>query len=221
MIKNALLLAALIVTIALNFTLRRDPARPNYEYLPEMVHAVSSESFTANANFADGKTLQAPPEGAIPRGHPPLGYEATEEDALRAAVELLNPVDPDDSEAANRGRHVFQTFCLTCHGGGGKGDGPVAMRGFPPPPSLLVQKTVDMSDGQMFHVVTFGQKNMPGYAVQVPPDDRWKAIRYVRVLQETARIAAEKAIAATAAEAEAAAAAAEQQEETPTEEPQP
>ncbi len=219
MIKNALLLAALIVTIALNFTLRRDPARPNYEYLPEMVHAISHESFTANANFADGKTMQAPPEGAIPRGHPPLGYEATEEDALRAAVELLSPVDPDDSEAASRGRLVFQTFCLTCHGAGGKGDGPVSMRGFPPPPSLLEQKTVDMSDGQMFHVVTFGQKNMPGYSVQIPPDDRWKAISYLRVLQETARVAAEKAVAAAAAEA--AAAAVGQQQEIPTEEPQP
>lgn len=213
MIKNVLLLTAFTVIVVLNFTLRRDPARPNYEYLPEMVHSVSFESFSANPNFADGKTLQTPPEGTIPRGHPPLDYEATEEDALRAGVELTNPIDPEDSEATSRGRHVFQTFCVPCHGAGGKGDGPVSMRGFPPPPSLLVQKTVEMPDGRMFHVVTFGQKNMPGYSVQISQDDRWKAIRYVRVLQDTARKAAEKDSTAAAA--------AGQQHEVSTEELQP
>jgi len=210
MIKNTLLLIVFIVTLVLNFTIRRDTARPNYEYLPEMVHAVSFESFSANPNFTDGKTLQVPAEGAIPRGYPPLGYEATEADALRAAVELTSPVDPEDREAANRGKFVYQTFCLTCHGAGGRGDGPVAMRGFPPPPSLLDQKTVDMRDGQMFHVVTFGQQNMPGYSVQCPPDDRWKAITYIRALQEAARVAAEKA-----------AAAAKEQQGAPMEAPQP
>jgi len=209
MIKNTLLLIALIVTVALNFSIQRDTARPNYEYLPEMVHAVGFESFSANANFADGKTLQTPPEGTIPRGYPPLDFDATVEDALRAGAELTSPIDPKDAEAASRGRLVYQTFCLTCHGAGGKGDGPVAMRGFPPPPSLFAQKTVDMSDGQMFHVVTFGQKNMPGYSVQVAPDDRWKAIAYVRSLQDSAR------------EAAAEAAAADRQRETPTEAPQP
>ncbi len=209
MMKNTVLLIALAVTLALNFTIRRDPARPNYEYLPEMVHAVSFESFSANPNFTDGKTLQTPAEGTIPRGHMPFEYEPTEEDAVRAGVELANPIDPQDVGAASRGKLVYQTFCLTCHGAGGLGDGLVAMRGFPPPPSLLAQNAVDMPDGRMFHVVTFGQKNMPGYSVQISPADRWKAIAYIRALQESARAAAEK----TATDAAEAAAAAGPQEE--------
>jgi len=41
-----------------------------------------------------------------------------------------------------------------------------------------------MTDGQMFHVLTFGQKNMPAYASQVSAEDRWKAILHVRTMQE-------------------------------------
>jgi mono/diheme cytochrome c family protein len=35
----------------------------------------------------------------------------------------------------------------------------------------------------MFQIVTRGQKNMPSYAAQVPPEDRRAAISYVRSLQ--------------------------------------
>jgi mono/diheme cytochrome c family protein len=39
----------------------------------------------------------------------------------------------------------------------------------------------------MFHILTYGQKNMPSYASQVSEDDRWKAILYVRSLQRVAQ----------------------------------
>ncbi len=41
-----------------------------------------------------------------------------------------------------------------------------------------------MPDGQMYHLITLGQKNMASYATQVQRDDRWKVIRYIRTLQE-------------------------------------
>lgn len=40
-----------------------------------------------------------------------------------------------------------------------------------------------MADGQLFHIVSAGQANMPGYAAQVLPDDRWRAILHLRALQ--------------------------------------
>jgi mono/diheme cytochrome c family protein len=82
-----------------------------------------------------------------------------------------------------RGAFVFRTFCVPCHGGSGRGDGPVALRGYPAPASLLAEKAIHMTDGQIFHVLTFGQKNMPSYASQLSEDDRWKVILYVRSMQ--------------------------------------
>lgn len=39
----------------------------------------------------------------------------------------------------------------------------------------------------MFHVLTYGQANMPSYASQVDREDRWRVIEYVRQLQGVRR----------------------------------
>jgi hypothetical protein len=57
-------------------------------------------------------------------------------------------------------------------------------RGFQPPASLLTQRARDMKDGQMFHVITYGQKLMPSHAAQLPVADRWRLVRHIRGLQE-------------------------------------
>ena len=58
--------------------------------------------------------------------------------------------------------------------------GPVAQRGYPPPPSLLAEHAQKMKDGQLFHILTYGQNNMPSYASQLSRDDRWNVVLYVR-----------------------------------------
>ncbi len=108
---------------------------------------------------------------------------------VRAGELLNNPYDPLSDEgraAAERGAEVFRIFCTSCHGGGGAGDGVVAARGFPPPPSMLTGKSVQMKDGQLFHILTYGQGSMTSFAAQLTPDRRWDVINYVRSLQQQA-----------------------------------
>jgi mono/diheme cytochrome c family protein len=81
---------------------------------------------------------------------------------------------------------VYTIYCRVCHGPAGEGDGTVAQRGFPTPPSLLAANARNYADGRIFHIVSFGQGNMPGYAAQIEPADRWKATLWVRRLQEEA-----------------------------------
>jgi mono/diheme cytochrome c family protein len=183
---NVGLLLAFLCTLALHALARRDPARPNLEFLPEMVRSAAYHSFTPNPAFADGKTLQLPAPDTVPRDHLPLHYRATPEDALRAGKELRNPFAPTDAAARRRGAAVFSVYCQVCHGPGGKGDGPVALRGVPPPPSLLAEHALKMAEGQMFHVLTYGQGNMASYAGLVSREDRWRAVLHVRDLQKRA-----------------------------------
>lgn len=189
---NLTLVAFIAVLVFLAWFLRRDVERPNYVVLPEMVFSIPYDTYASNPNFPDGKTLQLPVAGTVPRGVMFFDYEATEADAVRAGQELTSPWSESEVDenllvsAKDRGRKVFSTFCLPCHGAVGNGDGPVTMHGFPPPPSLSAETGIKMSDGQMFHVVTFGQKNMPGYASQIAPIDRWNVILHVRSLQESA-----------------------------------
>lgn len=185
-ILNTLLLVATLVLLALNWAFAPDAGARNFEFLPNMAVSIPYDTYAANPNFADGATLRQPVPGTIVRGHAPLHYAATKEDAERAGRELTSPVTKD-AKALERGAFVYATYCDTCHGPHGLGDGLVAKRGFPAPPSFLAPRAMAMADGQMFHVLTYGQANMPSYASQIGREDRWRVIEYVRKLQGVRR----------------------------------
>lgn len=197
-ILNTLLLIALIASVAASWLLSPDPTKPNLDFLPQMAHSPRYNAFSPNPNFDNGGTLQRPEPGTIPRGQMPLHYAATPQDALRAGEQLQSPLDPGNVRARDRGAFVFANFCVVCHGAGGAGNGPVAQRGYPPPPSLLAEHAQKMKDGQLFHVLTYGQNNMPSYASQLSRGDRWNVILYVRTLQVAAAPAPQAAPVKTA-----------------------
>ncbi|MBI2479284.1 MAG: c-type cytochrome [Planctomycetia bacterium] len=87
--------------------------------------------------------------------------------------------------SVERGGDVYRTFCISCHGPRGAGDGPVPQRGFPPPPSMLTGKSLQMKDGQLFHILTYGQGSMAPFTAQLSRDLRWDVINYVRDLQRS------------------------------------
>ena len=183
-IINISLLGAVALVAALGLVFgRRDISEPHFEVMPDMVHSIPYDAFSANRDALEGRALGPAVPGTIPRGFMPVHYEATKEDAARAGEELNNPFQVTDDEAVGRGQFVFATFCTPCHGGDGMGTGPVVMRGFPAPPPLTGETVVNMKDGQMFHVITYGGENMPPHAAQVSAEDRWKAILHMRVLQ--------------------------------------
>ena len=180
---NIALLLLLCIAGILAWTVRKDPARPNFEIFPDMARQARYNSFAPAAVFADGKVMREPPAHSIPRGFLPFRYEATEEDAARAGRELANPHNGDDTNALRRGARVFATFCQPCHGAKGAGDGLVVARGYPAPPPLARAETAALPDGTMFHIITRGKGNMPPHASQISEDDRWKAVVYIRSLQ--------------------------------------
>lgn len=109
-------------------------------------------------------------EGESRDAHAKLETEAR--DRLRASVQ--------------RGAEVYSVFCAACHGAGGAGDGPVAKRGFPPPPPLTTGKSAQMKDGQVFHILSYGQGSMAPMAAQLARERRWDVINYVRSIQQGA-----------------------------------
>lgn len=163
----------------------RDPARPNYEYVPEMVESLPYDSFAPNPVTRGGRTLQPPPPGTVARGAVSFPYGPGPEEAARAGRELANPV-PASPEAVARGERVFRAMCSPCHGAGGQGDGPVIPR-FPAPPSLIADHARALRDGQIVHIIVRGQGLMPSHAPQVGWDDRWKLVHYLRALQRPQR----------------------------------
>ena len=176
---NVVLGVALVASLGLHLGGRGPIRSRNIEFFPDMVRTVRYNAFEPNVNFADGATLRVPVPGTIARGLPPLPPVDADGNGS-----LTNPFPAADRAAMERGTVVFQNFCQPCHGPGGQGDGLVVQHGFPKPPPLVRDKTKQMSDDQIFRVLNTGRGKMASYASQLSRDDRWKAILYVRALQQ-------------------------------------
>lgn len=219
---NLLLAIVFLVLIIANVYVRPNSERLNFEFLPEMVRTPSYKAFDQNEVFANGATFQAPPPHTVAQGIVLLPVSKDQADALRAGEVLTNPFSAEDLAVYTRGSEVFRIWCMPCHGGTGIGDGPVAMRGFPAPPPLTSQNSVAMKDGHMFHLISYGQNNMPGYATQISSEDRWKAVIFVRTLQRKVSVdTAATTAAALAPAADSAAKSPERPASTIAQEAQP
>ena len=99
-----------------------------------------------------------------------------------------------DKAALERGRERFQIFCTACHGATGEGDGMIVRRGFQRPPSFYDDRLQENSTpaAHFFDVITNGWGAMPDYSAEIPPEDRWKIIAYLRALQLTRRLKLEE-----------------------------
>jgi mono/diheme cytochrome c family protein len=95
-----------------------------------------------------------------------------------------------DERLLARGKERFGVFCAACHGLDGAGKGMVHIRAtelhignWVQPSDLADATRVARPVGHLFNTITVGIRNMPGYGGQIPVEDRWAIIAYVRALQ--------------------------------------
>ena len=86
-------------------------------------------------------------------------------------------------QVMERGHERFNVYCSPCHSRLGDGNGIVVQRGFRRPPSFHIDRLRQAPVGHFFDVMTNGWGAMPSYASQIPVEDRWKIIAYIRALQ--------------------------------------
>jgi len=169
----------------LDIFLGKDPNRRSLDFAPDMVISAAYKAESPNPHFLNGQTQQNPVSGTIARGFKPFNFGASVEESVRAGEELASPFNSQNEADLDRAKKMYQTYCQVCHGAGGEGNGLVTKRGYPPPASLLLDNARNMKDGQIFHIITKGYKNMPSYDAQIDQLDRWLTVSYVRKLQET------------------------------------
>ena len=126
--------------------------------------------------------------GALGGSNTAGGVPGAREAAATGGADLF-PVNIDEA-ALQRGRERFQIYCVVCHGYTGEADGMIVRRGFRKPPSYYedrLQENVTPAS-HFFDVITNGWGAMPDYAAQIPPEDRWKIIAYIRALQLSRKV---------------------------------
>jgi hypothetical protein len=152
-----------------------------WEYFDDMAHSTAYESYTPNSNFADGKTMQAPVEGTIPRGMIPYAYTKTDEDRMLAASTLINTLE-NSPENLKEGKRMYGIYCMNCHGDQGDGQGNLYVsKKYPyPPASLLSEKMLVNPEADIYHVISVGHGIMAEHGSMIQPDDRWKIAMYIK-----------------------------------------
>ena len=134
--------------------------------------------------FANGQSARPLVANTVPRGY--LNDDRllmTGKDG--SADTAVFPFPVTDAVMA-RGQERFNIYCSPCHGRTGMGDGMIVRRGFRQPPSFSEERLRNAAVGHLYDVITNGVGVMPDYQTQVPVDDRWAIVAYVKALQLSA-----------------------------------
>jgi mono/diheme cytochrome c family protein len=155
-----------------------------------------TKPYRASPFFRDGMSSRPLVEGTVARGYLHEDTEfftgkkrATGPSTPAGSGSTLFPDDVElfpiavTEEVVRRGKERFEIFCSVCHGQTGYGDGMVVRRGFRPAASFHDDRLRDAPVGHYFDVMTNGWGAMPSYATQIPVQDRWAIIAYIRALQ--------------------------------------
>lgn len=131
--------------------------------------------------FADGRDARPIPAGTIARD------ELNDTDSFHTGGDNGTFLDTIplrvDSALLRRGQERFDIYCSPCHGRTGDGNGMVAQRGVKIPADFHTDRLRSVPPGYIYQVIKNGYGAMGDYGDQIPVNDRWAIVAYVRALQ--------------------------------------
>jgi hypothetical protein len=190
-----LLLGLLVVSVA---GLRGSYSRQRpIQVFPDMDRQLKLRPQNVDSFFADGRSSRLPVPGTIERSSP---FQMSDTDTNLVAYPFQDlPVNTGRVTGAtnfvetnpfaitpkfiNRGRERYTVNCAPCHGPLADGNGITKKLGMATVANLHDARIVRLGDGEIFYVITNGRNTMYPYGGQVPVEDRWAIIAYVRALQ--------------------------------------
>ncbi|MWB95632.1 c-type cytochrome [Flavobacterium sp. GA093] len=170
----------LLVGITILVSSCHNNSAPNYQYFPNMYESVGYETYSEASVFKGGKEGQLPAEGSINRGFEPYEYENSTAGYELAKANLKSPLT-EEEKASEKGKELFEIYCMSCHGASGNGKGKLVEREkFLGVPSY---KDRVITEGSIFHVETYGLNAMGSHANQLSAHERWLVADYVLKLK--------------------------------------
>lgn len=170
----------LLVGITILVSSCHNNSAPNYQYFPNMYESVGYETYSEAKVFKGGKEGQLPVEGTINRGFEPYEYENSTAGYELAKANLKSPLSQEEKNS-EKGKELFEIYCISCHGATGNGKGKLVEREkFLGVPSY---KDRVITEGSIFHVETYGLNAMGSHANQLSAHERWLVADYVLKLK--------------------------------------
>lgn len=89
----------------------------------------------------------------------------------------------ENSEAMfAKGKELYATYCLHCHGEKGDGNGPMVQSGAYTGAAVLTGLTI--TEGQMFYSIYYGKNAMGAHNSLVNKKEIWTLVHYIRKFQD-------------------------------------
>jgi hypothetical protein len=190
----AIFVVCVLATVGL-LGVRGTPSRKTPLYIfPDMEWQLKLRPQKPNGFFTNGLSSQPPLPGTIPRDRPlqtingPVyPYEDSPVNTGRLSG-TTNFVDNTPLAVTafllSRGQRRFTINCSPCHGQLADGNGITRKIGaMAVVANLHDKRIVEMTDGELFYVITNGRNLMGAYGANVTVEDRWAVIAYLRALQ--------------------------------------
>ncbi len=189
----AVLTMLAVIPIALVYKARATKSnQPHYHVFSDMDFQPKAKSDQPFTEFADGRANRGQLLGTVARGA--LKADDAYYRGLSGGQWLTGlPVQVEPTSAViDRGQERYNIYCAPCHGFDGAGHGIIpermAMLGGAWEARNLVDRgsvVIKMPNGQLFNTISNGNNTMMGYAAQIPVDDRWAIVLYVRALERS------------------------------------
>jgi mono/diheme cytochrome c family protein len=189
---------ALLITLALatlgTGCIGGESAEPPVVGIRNMYNQPRYDTQERQPFFADQRSMRPQVEGTISRemtkGYPHATGLAAQSGAYVEKVPAMAVRNFGTAQAMMvRGQDRYNIYCAPCHSVAGDGKGMVSRRAASlgatglVAPSFHDDRLRHIPDGQLFATITNGLRNMPSYAHNLPVDDRWAIVQYVRALQ--------------------------------------
>lgn len=166
---------------------------PPFHLIPDMDSQQHRRPQSESPVFADHRAMRQPVEHTVARDNPLTNiHHLKNDDAFFRGVDAqgkpLSRIPFNvTQDTLDRGQDRFNIYCTPCHDKAGGGNGIVAQRSggaFAGIPSFSATDRLKTApDGEIFQTITNGKGRMPGYAAQIPEEDRWAIIAWFRALQ--------------------------------------
>lgn len=80
----------------------------------------------------------------------------------------------------DKGKQIFDKYCVTCHGDRGKGDGYPLLG--TDPANLTAPATKKKSDAALLNTIHEGKSSMPSWSIRLSEQDSRDVLAYIRTL---------------------------------------
>jgi len=96
---------------------------------------------------------------------------------------LKNPIKTASPEL-NQGETLYATYCATCHGRQGQGDGTMGAEFEVRPANFHLPAFQQQTDGAIFWKIAEGRGPMPAYKASLTDEQRWQLVAYLRKIYD-------------------------------------